>query len=106
MLSNPSCPQGRLWRCALLVETYDLVAMRKVCGHVSHSANAFCSYCHVKRAQLDAGTDMEDIVLRTAAEIVQAAYDWLNATTKAERKRLFDQMLSAGQPYTISHIET
>lgn len=53
VLETHDNPQGVSVLARLLALIADLGAVRKVAGYVSHSADCFCSFCHIRKDQID-----------------------------------------------------
>jgi hypothetical protein len=82
-------PLGYLRRVAVLPFIGDLMALQKACGFASHAHKYFCWFCLLKRDEIER-LDMIAWPRRTHLEVSTAARRWLAATTKKERKALFD----------------
>ncbi|EPQ53349.1 hypothetical protein GLOTRDRAFT_46026 [Gloeophyllum trabeum ATCC 11539] len=83
-------PHGSWTRAGVMPFIGDLVAIRKGAGFASHSAEPFCSFCPLRRSEIES-LDLASWGTRTGAEVRMAAGLWRDAQTKAERKRLFSQ---------------
>jgi hypothetical protein len=79
-----SLPQ--LIRAALLALVTDMPASKKVSGSLSHTADAFCSLCDMKKADM-ANLDMDswDKYQRTCQDHRSAGFAWVNATGTVRR---------------------
>jgi hypothetical protein len=81
---SDSMPQ--IIRVALLALVTDMPASKKVSGSLSHTADAFCSLCDMKRADM-ANLDMDswDQYHRTCQDHRTSGFAWANATGIARR---------------------
>ncbi|KAJ7664830.1 hypothetical protein B0H14DRAFT_3696750 [Mycena olivaceomarginata] len=53
MIPTYTRPHGDFYRVAILAAIGDLLALKKALGCASHAAHNFCSYCKLKRNQID-----------------------------------------------------
>jgi hypothetical protein len=81
-------PQGRGSRSAIIINIHDLPGAWKVTGVASHSANMFCSLCLLTKGQIR-NFDFSSWPRQTWQEHLKAAEAWRDATSRAQRKRLF-----------------
>ncbi|KAJ2912507.1 hypothetical protein MD484_g7906, partial [Candolleomyces efflorescens] len=83
-------PEGRRSREAVIPSINDLPGALKLIGHASHTATLFCAKCHVtKKGINNIDTNSDPFKFVTQEEYRQAALDWRNAKTKAQRKASF-----------------
>ncbi|TFY53450.1 hypothetical protein EVJ58_g9445 [Rhodofomes roseus] len=80
---------GRLVRAAIIPLICDLPALRKAAGFAGHSSKHFCSFCLLKRS------DINDISrpwpTRTWKEHLDIAQRWRDAATRSDRDALFEE---------------
>lgn len=81
-------PEGRRSREAIIPTVNDLPGSRKVTGSASHSANMFCSLCHLQKSEINC-LDESKFRPKTCEEHRKFAKEWLEATSKTRRKALF-----------------
>ncbi|CDO72139.1 hypothetical protein BN946_scf184962.g82 [Trametes cinnabarina] len=79
-----------LIRAALIPLVCDLPALRKTAGFASYSAHNFCSFCLLKKDQID-NLDRSTWPRRSRADHYECARKWRDAKTEAERERLFNE---------------
>lgn len=79
---------GVVTKSAILMAVMDLVAARKINACASHSAHIFCTLCDTRKHSIN-NIDSGTWVPRTRQEHFAAALAYKNASSKAERKRLF-----------------
>ncbi|CDO68121.1 hypothetical protein BN946_scf185044.g29 [Trametes cinnabarina] len=82
-------PAGRLVRAAVIPLICDLPAMRKAAGFAGHGSTHFCSFCLLKKP------NMNDLSRpwpsRTWQEHLNIASIWRDAPTEADRTAIFDE---------------
>ncbi len=81
-------PAGRLVRAVIIPLICDLPALRKTAGFAGHSSTHFCSFCLLKRSNIN--NLSRPWPCRTWQEHVDIASHWRDAKTEAERKKIFD----------------
>jgi hypothetical protein len=81
-------PEGILKRAAVLAAIGDILAMRKALGFAGPASHHFCSFCTLRRADMD-NLDYKSYQLRVGVDVRAAAEKWRSATTKKERDALF-----------------
>ncbi|RPD52521.1 hypothetical protein L227DRAFT_514709 [Lentinus tigrinus ALCF2SS1-6] len=81
-------PQGRTARGLLVPVVADLGAVRKTTGYGSHSATYFCSFCQLKKTDINQ-IDPGKWPRRECEEFRQLAKAWYVARDAKERERLF-----------------
>lgn len=81
-------PKGRLVRAALIALVADLGAVRKTSGQASHSATYFCSFCQLKKCDINQ-TDPSKWPRRDCDTFRRLARAWQHARTRQDRTRLF-----------------
>ncbi|KAF8954558.1 hypothetical protein BDZ97DRAFT_1766045 [Flammula alnicola] len=81
-------PQGIQRRAALLARIGDLLAIRKALGFAGVASHHFCSFCKLLYADKD---DLNYLSWeeRKGPEVLSAAMEWKEATTKSQRKEIF-----------------
>jgi hypothetical protein len=89
-------PGGRLIRCALIPLICDLGAMKKTAGQASHSATFFCSFCKLKKSDINNLNTLE-WPSRSCEEHRLHAEEWRNAQDEKAQKKAFKR---AGVRYT------
>lgn len=79
---------GRAVRAALVPLVSDLGAVRKTSGTASHSATYFCTFCQLKKRDIN---NLDDHLWprRDCTEFRRHAEAWKRATTVKERDRIF-----------------
>lgn len=83
-------PEGRRSREAVAVTVCDLPGSRKLTGCAGHSANKFCSLCHLHKDDINNIDQSTPGWQRcTYDEHKKAAEAWLAAPNKTQRKRLW-----------------
>lgn len=82
--------EGRLCRAALIPVVCDLPAARQVSGFALHSSTHFCSFCKLPLHEID-NLEPNSWPIRTWKEHQQSASAWKNATSAAERLKLYRQ---------------
>ncbi|KAJ7165541.1 hypothetical protein C8R43DRAFT_1164869 [Mycena crocata] len=82
------CPEGELYRVAILAAIGDILALKKALGFAGHRSNNFCSFCKLQRHDIDR-LDYTNFEPRSGAEILHWAKAWLLASTKVARKAIF-----------------
>ncbi|RPD52425.1 hypothetical protein L226DRAFT_436666, partial [Lentinus tigrinus ALCF2SS1-7] len=80
--------EGRIVRGALIPVVADLGAIRKTTGHASHSATYFCSFCQLKKKDINQ-VDPAKWPRRTCQQFRTLAESWQAATSTKERTKLF-----------------
>lgn len=80
--------QGRLIRAALLPFIADIPALRRSLGFPSATATYFCSYCLLKKREIN-NFDTTSWPLRTCAQHRLWAQEARDAKTVSERKKIF-----------------
>lgn len=83
-------PHGRLMRCAVIPLVCDLGAGRKTAGHSSASATYFCSFCQLKKKDINS-LDPTKWPRRTCEQHRSLAYQWRDATTVPEQEKHFKE---------------
>ena len=81
-------PQGRIARGLLVPVVADLGAVRKTTGHGSHSSTYFCSFCQLKKSDINQ-IDPTRWPRRDCKEFRRLAKAWYLARSARERERLF-----------------
>lgn len=81
-------PEGTLIRIAVLPAIGDLLAMRKALGFAGVASHHFCSFCLLRRADID-NLDYQTWPLRIGVHVLSAAESWRQSTTKKNRKEIF-----------------
>lgn len=81
-------PRGRRVHSGIAVNCNDLPASRKVAGQASHSADCFCSLCHLKRREIH-NVRTETWVPKRREELFEHAKAWRDAPNKATRKKIY-----------------
>ena len=79
---------GRVVRCALIPLVSDLGAVRKTSGTASHSATYFCTFCQLKKRNIN-DVDDHSWPRRDCAEFRRHAEEWQRAATLKERDKIF-----------------
>ncbi|KAI0069601.1 hypothetical protein K474DRAFT_1610234 [Panus rudis PR-1116 ss-1] len=84
-------PRGRLVRCAMIPLVCDLPAIRQMSGYAGHSSKHFCSFCKLKKEDIN-NLNMEqwDIGRKTWQEHLEIATRWKEASPK-ERIKIFQE---------------
>lgn len=86
-----SSDSGRTERSMVAVIVTDLPASRKVTGVASHSfKRLFCSLCSLAKGDIN-NLEIKTWPTRNRQSQKEAAERWRDATTKAERKRIFKE---------------
>lgn len=80
-------PRGRKIYAALFPLIGDLPAMRKVAGFSGHSSSMFCSYCQIRREDID-DPDVNEFLPRRNAEHMKSAQKWEDCQTSWERDEI------------------
>lgn len=80
--------EGRLVRGALIPVVADLGAVRKTTGHASHSATYFCSFCQLKKRDINQ-VDHTKWPRRDCKTFRELAESWRAASSHKERNRIF-----------------
>lgn len=80
---------GRLVRNAILALVADLPGAKKIGGLASHSADMFCSFCDLKKEDLNRNIDPRTWRRRTFDQHKQRAIEWRDAPNNAQRKTLY-----------------
>lgn len=83
-------PRGIHKRAAVLARIGDLLAMRKAMGFAGVTSHHFCSFCKLLYAER-ADIDHENWDERTGQEVLEAALEWKQASTKKRRKEIFKE---------------
>jgi hypothetical protein len=83
-------PGGTWKRAAILPAIGDLLAIRKALGFAGVRSHHFCSFCDLHQANID-NLDSTSWKLRQGAKVFEAAKQWHEAVTKAQRKELFSK---------------
>ncbi|KAF9016539.1 hypothetical protein BDZ89DRAFT_1216320 [Hymenopellis radicata] len=65
----------------------DLLASRKTAGYLSHSANAFCSFCELLISDIE-NLNYTEWVARTGANVRMQAEEWKNCPTISGKKEI------------------
>lgn len=81
---------GRLVRAAFIPLVCDLPALRKTGGFAGHSSHHFCSFCRLRRNNIN-NLDRSRWRRRTWGEHLAAALLWKDAGTRKERENLFNE---------------
>lgn len=83
-------PEGIIKRVAILARLGDLLAIKKALGFAGVAAHQFCSFCKLLHNNLD---DLNYLSweARTGPEVLLAAHEWRDATTKKRRKEIFKE---------------
>lgn len=82
-------PGGRDIRIGLLPEIGDRPAIAKVTGWLGHSATCLCSWCKMKKKDLDIfNPEIVKAHLRTNESVSEICRQWKNAKTNKERGAL------------------
>lgn len=81
-------PAGRLVRAVIIPLICDLPALRKTAGFAGHSSTHFCSFCLLKKSNIN--NLSRPWPSRTWKEHLDIASRWRDAKTEAERKKIFD----------------
>ncbi|KAF4616061.1 hypothetical protein D9613_006378 [Agrocybe pediades] len=81
-------PEGIMKRAAILAAIGDLLAIKKALGYAGTASHNFCSFCTLRRADID-NLDYENYRLRVGVEVLSAAVDWKTASTKTRREQIF-----------------
>lgn len=92
-------PNGRLFRCAVIPLICDLGAVKKVAGQASHSHTFFCSFCKLKKQNIN-NVDPATWPPRTCDDVILEAEQWQHALSEQVRKKTFKQ---SGIRYTPLH---
>ncbi|TFY56546.1 hypothetical protein EVJ58_g7577 [Rhodofomes roseus] len=80
---------GRLIRAAIIPLICDLPALRKAAGFAGHSSRHFCSFCLLKRP--DINNISRPWPSRTWQEHLNIATQWRDAATERDRDTLFEE---------------
>lgn len=83
-------PQGRRSREAIVALVNDLPASRKIVGCAGHRAEKFCSLCELPRSSIN-NVDWWTWTPATREAQETAAKKWRDASTKAERDRIYQE---------------
>src|ERR1700742_201138 len=78
---------GLFTRAAIIPFLADLQAMRKITGFLAHSANQFCSWCWLKKEDIER-LDYKVWPKRTGAEVQIQSKAWHDAATHRARQEL------------------
>ncbi|RPD63615.1 hypothetical protein L227DRAFT_474990, partial [Lentinus tigrinus ALCF2SS1-6] len=81
-------PDGRLTRGLLVPVVADLGAVRKTTGYGSHSATYFCSFCQLKKGDINQ-TDPTKWPRRDCETFRRLSKAWYGARSVKEREKLF-----------------
>lgn len=89
--SSTCCfPRGRLIRCAVIPLIADIGAIKKTAGQGAHNATFFCSFCDLKHSEIN-NIARETWTCRNCETRRRLAFQWRDASSVQERKRLFKQ---------------
>jgi len=80
-------PDGIATRVAVLPAIGDLMAIRKALGFAGIAVHNFCSFCDLQLSQIDV-LDPRKWKERVGVNVLAAAVEWKEATTKKEQARL------------------
>lgn len=83
-------PGGVVKRVAILARLGDLLAIKKALGFAGVAAHHFCSFCKLLHADLD-NLNHTCWEPRTGPEVLLAAHEWQEATTKKRREEIFKE---------------
>jgi len=83
-------PGGIRKRAAILPGIGDLLAIRKAMGFAAVRSHNFCSFCKLRYSEIGS-LDYAKWQPRVGLEVLQAALEWKEATTKKTRKEIFDK---------------
>jgi hypothetical protein len=83
-------PNGIRKRAAILPGIGDLLAIRKAMGFAGVTSHNFCSFCDLRYSDINS-LDHAKWWPRVGLEVVKAALEWKEATTKKTRKEIFDK---------------
>lgn len=81
-------PHGVQKRAAILPAIGDLLAVRKAMGFAGVTSHNFCSFCNLRYSDIDS-LDHAKWWPRVGLEVLKAALEWKEATTKKRRKEIF-----------------
>jgi hypothetical protein len=81
-------PHGRLMHCTVIPLICNLGAGRKTAGHSSASATYFCSFCQLKKKDIN-NLDPTMWPRRMCEQHQVLAYQWHDAATVAEQEKYF-----------------
>ena len=81
-------PHGIRTRAAILARIGDLLAIRKAMGFAGVASHNFCSFCKLRRDDID-NLNHQSWELRTGPEVLAKAVQWNEATTKKRRREIF-----------------
>lgn len=90
MVRSNRHPAGSFKRVAVLPVIADLRAIRKALGFADVGAHNFCSFCNLQHDNMDC-LDPFRWSERLAGDVRAAAEEWRLATTKKQRKEIFDK---------------
>ncbi|KAF7367760.1 hypothetical protein MSAN_00840000 [Mycena sanguinolenta] len=88
MVPTHEHPEGDFYRAAIIPAIGDLMALKKALGCAGHRSHNFCSYCKLKRSEIDR-LDYENWEPRQGAEVLYWSKAWLVAGTDKARKEIF-----------------
>jgi hypothetical protein len=83
-------PHGIQKRAAILPGIGDLLAIRKAMGFAGVMSHNFCSFCDLRYSDINS-LDYANWHPRVGLEVLKAALEWKEATTKKTRKEIFDK---------------
>jgi hypothetical protein len=83
-------PRGRTTRSAIVIAANDLIAARETAGFKLPKSHFYCAVCDCHGYKTLGRYDHQHWHRRTRADLHQRAQTWRNASTVAERKRLWD----------------
>jgi len=72
-------------RAAILSLVTDLPASKKISGNLSHGADAFCTLCDIRKADMD-NLDIDSWPIRTCKQHRDAAFEWLQASPERRKE--------------------
>ena len=84
-----TCSHTRTIRAAIIPLICDLPALRKTAGYAGHSSRNFCSFCLLRKS--DINNLSRPWPTRSRERHMVLALQWRDAQTEAERKALFDR---------------
>lgn len=78
----------KLVRAAIIALVTDMPASKKISGNLSHSADAFCSRCDLRKDDIN-NLDVKSWPERTCEDHRKAAFEWLHASL--ERRKVLEK---------------
>ncbi|KZS99482.1 uncharacterized protein LAESUDRAFT_611501, partial [Laetiporus sulphureus 93-53] len=87
--TTPCHPAGKSCKCAIIPLVCDILAARQMAGFASHHHQFFCSFCHLKRSDIE-NVNWWTWPARTLDHHRHHAQKWRLAHSEDERTKIYD----------------